>query len=267
MRACSGEMYANLPRTAPPWVASDSARFAMPKSVSLTSPARDSSTFDGDTSRCTSDIGLPSGARASARARAPRRSRRRCGARDRTACAGARASSARWTGAEVLAVDELHDQEVLAVVTEADVEDLDDVAVLEQRQHLRLGDQQLDEPLVLRQVREDPLDRDGLLEAAGGHGLAAEDLRHAADADAVEQLVTSHAGSIYHGRQDRAYDGRGSQRLLDDALAVGSRLGRRGLGRRSRDARSSRMSPGTTRRLADRGRADRRAHAGSTSRR
>src|SRR5690242_15252844 len=63
LRACSGEMYANLPRTAPPCVASDSARFAMPKSVSFTSPARDSSTFDGDTSRWTSAMGLPSGPR------------------------------------------------------------------------------------------------------------------------------------------------------------------------------------------------------------
>ena len=98
-------------------------------------------------------------------------------------------------GTEVLAVDVLHDEEVLAVVAEADVEDLDDVAMLEEREDLRLGDQQLDEPPVLRQVRKDPLDRDGLLEAAGGHGLAAEDLRHAADADAVEQLVPSHVGS------------------------------------------------------------------------
>ena len=101
--------------------------------------------------------------------------------------------------AEVLAVDELHHQEVLAVVAEADVEDLDDVAVLEQRQHLGLGDQQLDEPPILRQVRQDPLDRDRLLEAAGGHGLAAEDLRHAADADPVEQLVPSHVRAMYHG--------------------------------------------------------------------
>jgi len=52
-------------------------------------------------------------------------------------------------GAEVLAVDELHDQEVLAVVAEPDIEDLDDVAVLEQRQDLGLGDEQLDEPRVL----------------------------------------------------------------------------------------------------------------------
>ena len=107
-----------------------------------------------------------------------------------------RASSAALHGAEILAVDVLHDEEVLAVVAEADVEDLHDVAVLEQRQHLRLGDQQLDEPLVLREVRQDPLDRHGLLEAAGGHGLAAEDLRHAADADAVEQLVSRHVASI-----------------------------------------------------------------------
>jgi hypothetical protein len=102
-------------------------------------------------------------------------------------------------GPDVLAVDVLHDEEVLAVVTQADIEDLNDVAVLQERQHLGLGDQKLDEATVLRQVRKDPLDRDGLLEAAGGHGLAAENFRHAADADAVEQLVPSHAGSAYHG--------------------------------------------------------------------
>src|SRR3954469_2495460 len=102
-------------------------------------------------------------------------------------------------GAQILAVHVLHHQEVLAVVTQADIEDLNDVAMLEEREDLRLGDEQLDESPVLRQVRKDPLDRNGLLEAAGGHGLAAEDLRHAADANAVEQLVPSHAGSAYHG--------------------------------------------------------------------
>jgi hypothetical protein len=54
---------------------------------------------------------------------------------------------------------------------------------------------QVDESLVLRKVRQDTFDRDGLLEAAGGHGLAAEDFRHAADADTVEQLVTRHVAS------------------------------------------------------------------------
>jgi hypothetical protein len=77
---------------------------------------------------------------------------------------------------DVDAVDELHHQEVLAVVAHADVEDLDDVAVAQDRHDLRLGDQQLDEARVARQVRQDPLDRDRLLEAAGGGGLAPKDL-------------------------------------------------------------------------------------------
>ena len=94
--------------------------------------------------------------------------------------------------AKILAVDVLHHQEVLAIVAQAHVEDLHDVAVLEQREHLGLGDQQLDEALVLREVRQDPLDRHGLLEAAGRDGFAAKDLGHSADADAVEQLVPSH---------------------------------------------------------------------------
>ena len=195
MRACSGEMYANLPRTAPPCVASCSARFAMPKSVSLTSPARDSSTFDGDTSRWTSDIGLPSGARAVCACSSASRHLGADVQREVERHPPALCLERALDRADVLAVDELHHEEVLVVVAEADVEDLHDVAVLEQRQHLRLGDQQLDEPRVLRQVRQDPLDRDRLLEAAGGHGLAAEDLRHAADANAVEQLVPSHVWS------------------------------------------------------------------------
>ena len=101
-------------------------------------------------------------------------------------------------GTEILAVDVLHDQEVLRVVTEADVEDLDDVAMLEEGEDLGLCDQELDEALVLREVGKDALDRNGLLEAAGGHGLAAEDFRHAADADTVEQLVTRHVEAFYH---------------------------------------------------------------------
>ena len=44
-------------------------------------------------------------------------------------------------GAQIFPVDVLHHQEVLAVVAEPDIEDLHDVAMLEQAQHLRLGDQ------------------------------------------------------------------------------------------------------------------------------
>ena len=88
--------------------------------------------------------------------------------------------------AEVEPFDELDHQEVLAVVAQADVEDLHDVAVAQHRQHLGLGDQQLDEALVLAQVREDPLDRDGLLESSGGERATAEDLGHAAYPDAIE---------------------------------------------------------------------------------
>ncbi len=58
--ACSGDMYANFPLS--DWTTlPSSARFAMPKSVSFTSPANDRSTFDGDTSRWMSPMGLPSG--------------------------------------------------------------------------------------------------------------------------------------------------------------------------------------------------------------
>ena len=88
--------------------------------------------------------------------------------------------------AQIAAVDVLHHQEVLAVVTEADVEDLDDVAVTQVREDVGLGDQELDEATILRQMRQDPLDGDRLLEPASSDGLAAEDLGHATGADALD---------------------------------------------------------------------------------
>jgi len=43
--------------------------------------------------------------------------------------------------AEVHAADELHDQEVLPIVAQADIEDLDDVAVAQEREHLGFRDE------------------------------------------------------------------------------------------------------------------------------
>ncbi len=185
----------------------------MPKSVSLTSPARDSSTLDGETSRWTSAIGLPSGDARGVRVLERLADLRGDVQREIERQLLATGLEAALHRPEVLAIDVLHDQEVLAVVAEPDVEDLHDVAVAQQRQHLRLRDQQIDEAPVLRQVRQDAFDRDGLLEAAGRDGLAAEDLGHAADADAVEQLVPRHLRVRYHGHMEHV------MRLIDDALA------------------------------------------------
>ncbi|MBE7451045.1 MAG: serine hydrolase [Kofleriaceae bacterium] len=62
-------------------------------------------------------------------------------------------------------------QEVLAVVADADVEDLDDVAVAQRRRHLGLGDEAArdGEAAVLAEVGQDALDRDRL-PGRGGAG-------------------------------------------------------------------------------------------------
>ena len=62
---CSGDMYPYFPFSVPAWVF-DSRRCAcaMPKSPSFTSPRFEMKMFDGEMSRCTICIGLPSMSRA-----------------------------------------------------------------------------------------------------------------------------------------------------------------------------------------------------------
>ena len=67
--------------------------------------------------------------------------------------------------AQVVPFDVLEDDEVLAALGDAEVVDLDDVAVRERRVDARLGEQHVDEALVRGEVREDALDGDELLEA------------------------------------------------------------------------------------------------------
>ena len=97
------------------------------------------------------------------------------------------------------------------VLGDPEVVDLDDVAVRERRVDARLGEQHLDEALVLREVGQDALDGDELLEAFGGDDAAFEDLGHAAHGDQLEELVLAelHAGS----RQAKPEHARGSRRL------------------------------------------------------
>ena len=90
--------------------------------------------------------------------------------------------------AQVLAVHVLERDEV-AVVDLAEVEDLGDVRVRELHGDLRLVDEHRDELFVLRDARQDALDRHHALEALHAGGLRLEDLRHAADVDALEQVV------------------------------------------------------------------------------
>ena len=80
--------------------------------------------------------------------------------------------------AQVPAVDVLEGDEV-AVVDFAEVEDLGDVGVLQLHRDLRLVDEHRDELFVLRDARQDALERDDALEALDADGLGLEYLGHA----------------------------------------------------------------------------------------
>jgi hypothetical protein len=79
---------------------------------------------------------------------------------------------------QILAPDVLHRDEVRALGA-AELEDLADVRVRELPDDLRLVDEHLDEVAVLAHRRQDPLDRDDLLEALDAVALGLEDLGHA----------------------------------------------------------------------------------------
>jgi hypothetical protein len=102
---------------------------------------------------------------------------------------------------EVEAVDVLHgDEQRLADA--AEVEDLDDVRVRQPNGHLGLGDEPGGELGITRQLGQDPLDRQGLLEPMRTVGLGQKHLRHAADRDAVEHVIALEGflDGLFHGR-------------------------------------------------------------------
>ena len=99
--------------------------------------------------------------------------------------------------AEVTAVDVL-EGDVVAGVDDAEIEDLGDVRVVQLDGELRLLDEHADELFVLRDVREDPLDRDQPLEALDAKGLGPEHLGHAADVDPLEQVVLAERRRLLH---------------------------------------------------------------------
>ncbi len=101
------------------------------------------------------------------------------------AALGARAVQDR---AQVLAVDELHRDEVV-VADLAEVVDVDDVVVIELGGELGLVDEHRDEVGAVGEVRQDLLDGDRLLEALDALHARLPDLRHAADRDPLEQGV------------------------------------------------------------------------------
>ena len=90
--------------------------------------------------------------------------------------------------AQVAAVDVLH-RDVVALLDPPEVEDLHDARVGEARHHLGLVDEHVEELLVVGEVGQDALQRHDLLEALDARPLRLEDLGHAADRHAVEELV------------------------------------------------------------------------------
>jgi len=91
-------------------------------------------------------------------------------------------------GAQARPVDELHRDEVVPVGL-AQVVDADDVRMIEPRREPGLVEEHLDELLVAREVREDALETDELLEA-GCAGLPRQvDLGHPAGGDELDELV------------------------------------------------------------------------------
>ena len=73
--------------------------------------------------------------------------------------------------------------------------------VAQHARDLRLVDEHLDEVVVLGEVREHALDRDEVRRAVRVERLRAIDLRHAAERDAIEQVVAAELLSPSHRRR------------------------------------------------------------------
>ena len=102
-------------------------------------------------------------------------------------------------GLEVCAIHILHDDEV-GFAGAADIEDRDDVGVAEREREAGLVKEHVDELGVRGELREHPLDGHLFGVAVEAHSVAAKDLRHAANIDAVDDLV---AGPAHAARRRR----------------------------------------------------------------
>ena len=92
--------------------------------------------------------------------------------------------------AEVLPVEVLHREVVLAVLAAA-VVDLNDIRVVERPGQTRLPQKHLDELIVVRKMRENPFEDDVLLEPFDAGRLGDEQLRHAATRKALHQSISA----------------------------------------------------------------------------
>ena len=86
----------------------------------------------------------------------------------------------------------------------AEVEHLDDVGVRQAHGELGLVDEHVHEVLAERELRQDALDDEDLLEALDAVALGLEDLRHPALPEAFEQAVAAKCG--VHGTSKPSED-------------------------------------------------------------
>ena len=80
----------------------------------------------------------------------------------------------------------------------------------------RFIDEHPDELAVLGDVRQDALDGDDLIDAGRAGWQCLEDLRHAADADALEQQVFPEGGDASFGLRSRFSHSLGSHKYEAD---------------------------------------------------
>src|SRR5262249_1977497 len=90
-------------------------------------------------------------------------------------------------------------------------EDARDVGVRDERRDLGLVDEHLDEVVVGRQVRQDALHRDQVRVTVAIEGLGAEDLGHAAEGDAIHEVI---AAELMGPRHAPRYHCEGPPRVL-----------------------------------------------------
>jgi hypothetical protein len=121
-------------------------------------------------------------------------------------------------GASVLAVEQLHGEEVLAVRL-ADVVDLDDVRVAQRRRDARLVEEHPGDLGLDGEVGQDPLDDDELLEPLDAGGAREEDLGHPPGGDVAQDLVLAQPErpDAGHARRRRWLSGPHAARLYHAA--------------------------------------------------
>src|SRR4029079_11016555 len=88
-----------------------------------------------------------------------------------------------------------------AVADFSDLEELDKLRMRQQAARLGLVDEHVDERGIIQQLRKDPLDHHGSLEALRANNDGEEYLRHSSDADSIEKVVVPEGLRAGEGRQ------------------------------------------------------------------